>query len=892
MVIAYPARSVVRRYAIDAAPLARALLGEGQRAHGKGIGFVIATIDGDADGVLRYRGEGHELCETDLDANLDVAMPENRMRIGQVDELTAFDLRHAALRIRHQMLASPARGFLGGRIRLFDHQLSIARDVCDRHRVRVLLADEVGLGKTIEALLILHRMLLSGRVERALVMAPAALVHQWLAEAYHRFNLILRVIGSDTFGGGSIDPERDDVPLELQSAQLFVCPLGIPIGKAFIASEWDLLVVDEAHHLSSDSAEFALVEKLARRIDHVLLLSATPDRDGEHAHFQRLALLDPVRFADADEYLREAASYRELADTAERLVGDAPLRAADRKLLKARLRAKEVTALLGAADTDRDARSTLLARLLDLHGIGRVMFRNVRARIPGFPRRVHVAADLVTGDAKRLRREFLHDIGHDASFRFGGAEGDPRTAWLDAFLRARPDERVLVLCADRAKVEGFADALATGGRQIARFHEQMSALERDRQAAWFLAPDGPQLLISSQVGAEGRNFQVARNLVLLDLPLTADRLEQLIGRVDRIGQGDEVRVFVPVLPGTPQARLRRWFEAALAVFARPWHGAPVIDREFGEELLQALLARDESALESLLERGRERNQQILAELEGGRDRLLELTSFDHRAARGLHQAIDDAEQGRDLQRFMLDAMERGGLEAEDIGDRSFIVRAGPGYHRPFPGFHGREMSITFDRATGLMHPERVLLSWDHPLVRDTLDVLLARETGNATIARLVGEPTGLQLEALYVAEPTLPRDLRADRFLPPTPIRLRIDANGHELDPLDEDARASLQPIDAALLRNPHVAARLLSLINLARAAATAKGPAIAAQAREHMRRELLPVVGRLTELAAVNPSVTQAELAAAHHELTTLEQGLADLRIRLDALRLIVVAP
>ena len=110
--------------------------------------------------------------------------------------------------MRHHLLASPMRGLFGGRIRLFDHQLSVAYHACQRSRVRVLLSDEVGLGKTIEALLILHRMLLTGRVENALILVPPALVHQWLAEAYLRFNLVLRVMGSDTYEEGRLTSER------------------------------------------------------------------------------------------------------------------------------------------------------------------------------------------------------------------------------------------------------------------------------------------------------------------------------------------------------------------------------------------------------------------------------------------------------------------------------------------------------------------------------------------------------------------------------------------------------------------------------------------------------------------------------------------------------------
>lgn len=885
VVMAYPARDVVRRYATGDPPLARAQLMAGQRARSlSGVDFRIEEVAEEGP-LLVYRGEGQQMGEAELDAELDVVTPENRLYNGQVDDYRLFDLRHDALAIRHRMLASPIRGFLGGRIRLFDHQLSIAREVCQRHSVRVLLADEVGLGKTIEALLVLHRLLLTGRVENALILVPPALVHQWLAEAYLRFNLILRVMGEETYEGGTIDVKSEDLPEQLLDAQLFICPLGVEVGESFVQSPWDIVIVDEAHHLQPESAEFALVEQLAAKTEHVIFLSATPDRDGEKAHFQRLALLDPARFHDFDVYNNESAHYRELATVAERLAEGEPLAAEDHALLEERL-----------TEVDFDALSTiqgkrkLLARLLDLHGVGRVMFRNVRARIPGFPRRSLQVAELAGGNVERLRREFLADIARDDSFRFVGAQVDPRTSWLANFLAEHPGEKVLVLCADRAKVEAFYEVLVTPKRKIARFHEAMGTIERDRQAAWFLEEDGPQVVISSAIGAEGRNFQVARHLVLLDLPLDADRLEQSIGRVDRIGQGVEVHIYPLVVAGTPQARLCRWYTEALAVFDRPWHGSPVIGREFGAVLVEALLAADEQAIESLITKGRKRNAEIVAELETGRDRLLELTSFDRDAARHLQGQIAAVEKGDDLESFMVVAFERGGLDVEDLGERSYIVRAGMDYHRPFPGFVGEEMLVTFDRNIALLHPDRALLTWDHPMVRDGVDGLLAHEIGNAGIAKFSGGAPGLLLEALYVAEPTIAQHLRADRFLPPTPLRVMVDMSGDEVALDTGDLHRGLEPVDSAVLASPQVAELLPGLLEQARSIAVERGPEVAAAARKVMHEELQPMVARLRELSKVNPSVGEEEIAAAEGELAALDEGLQGVRVRLDGLRLILV--
>ncbi len=886
VVIAFPARAVTRRYATQDPPLVRAQLTAGQQARSRGgISFCIEEVV-EADALLLYRGEGQQLSESELDAELDVAIPENRMRSGQADEFHLFDLRCDALAIRHRMLSSPARGLVGGRIRFYDHQLSIAHTVCQRHQIRVLLADEVGLGKTIEALLILHRLLLTGRVENALVLVPPALVHQWLAEAYLRFHLVFHVMGDDTYGGDMIDAESESLSEQLSSAQLFICPIGIDVDKELAQTPWDIAIVDEAHHLEPGSTGFSLVAQIAHQTQHVILLSATPDRNGEHAHFQRLALLDPSRFHDMEAYYREAKTYRELATVAECLQQGETLSAADRTLLQERLPHADLDAAL--ASDDLKSQRQLLARLLDVHGLGRVIFRNVRARIPGFPRRVAQTIEWQGGDLTALRREFLADIGRDPTFAMSSATEDPRTAWLAEFLAAHAGEKVLVLCADRNKVEAFVQALATPQRKVARFHEAMGSIERDRQAAYFLDEDGPQVVISSAVGAEGRNFQVARHLVLFDLPLQADRLEQAIGRVDRIGQGFEVYIYAIAVEGTPQARLRRWHDEALRVFERPWHGSPVIEREFGAALIEALLAPDETAIDDLIKRGKARNEEIIAELETGRDRLLELSSFDRQAAEQLQKIIAKMENGKELESFMLDAFERSGLDIEAIGPRSYAVRAGLDYHHPFPGFVGEEMGVTFDRATALKHPERSMLTWDHPMVRDSVDTLLAHETGNASVARLKGRTPGVLLEALYVVETTLAEHLRADRFLPPTPLRVVVDMDGKEIDAAK--LRDQLTAVDSAILARPQVGALLSGLLDHSRLLADEKGAQIIAVAGERMREVLQPEVLRLIEIAQTNSAIGEGEIAAAHAEMETLVEGIDGARIRLDGLRLILV--
>ena len=238
---------------------------------------------------------------------------------------------------------------------------------------------------------------------------------------------------------------------------------------------------------------------------------------------------------------------------------------------------------------------------------------------------------------------------------------------------------------------------------------------------------------------------------------------------------------------------------------------------------------------------------------------------------------------------MVGAFEGAGLDVEVIGERSYALHAGADYHRPFPGFTGEELGVTFDRATGLLHPERAMLTWDHPMVRDTIDQLLAHESGNACLARLPDGEPGLLLEALYVAEPTIDRAMRADRFFPPTPIRVVVDAAGSEAKLDAADARERTEAADPALLEHPQVRSLLPELLDVARELASARGPALTEAALGTMRRELEPALARLAEMAAVNASVGAAEVEAVRDEMAALDEGLRGVRVRLDALRLIV---
>src|SRR5690606_17035131 len=261
---------------------------------------------------------------TFLDHFISFNQPQDRLFAGQIDRFDWFTLRYQAWQHLHQQQQDPLRGLSGARVNLIPHQLHIANEVAQRFAPRVLLADEVGLGKTIEAGFIIHQQLISGLASRVLIVLPESLQHQWLVEMLRRFNLHFAVFDQERCEQSLLD---SDNPFDTE--QLVLCSMAFLKNhprwqQMAVASQWDLLVVDEAHHLQwseqAPSEEYQCISALAANTAGVILLTATPDQLGHESHFARLKLLDPARFHSYDAFLQEEQSYQHIAAIAKPLL--------------------------------------------------------------------------------------------------------------------------------------------------------------------------------------------------------------------------------------------------------------------------------------------------------------------------------------------------------------------------------------------------------------------------------------------------------------------------------------------------------------------------------------------------------------------------------------------
>ncbi len=899
--IMFPATGETRLYARDNAPLSRVLFQPGERVRiPGGEDLRVLAVEEEA-GIFTYRcedkdGNTSRLTETRIDPSLPVNRPRQRLLAARIDRDAWFSLRYETWLRGMAAARSEVLGLVAPRVSPIPHQLYIAAEVTRRPAPRVLLADEVGLGKTIEAGLILHQLLITGRVARALILVPEPLLHQWLVEMRRRFNLRFALFDRQRLGEIATG---DDNPFLTEPQVL--CPLeGLLAAPAatrgVLEANWDLLIVDEAHHLpwspSETSLAYDLVAALAAQTPGVLLLTATPEQLGRAGHFGRLRLLDPQRWRDYDAFLAEEAGYVDIAQLAGRLLDGQPLAPEDKEGLRT----------LGL---DSLPPEQIITALVDRHGTGRVLFRNSRAAIQGFPARNPIPHPLPRAPAAGIASTKPDATPEPSAHPTGEAEplASARVTWLAATLRQLRPEKLVVICARSTTAIALRRALLEReGIHAALFHEDMAILERDRAAAFFADTDeGAQALICSEIGGEGRNFQFAHHLVLFDLPLDPDLLEQRIGRLDRIGQTQTIHIHIPYQIGGPEETLYRWYQEGLDAFAAIRPAAGAVYERLGARLRDLLEQpqADPAQVEALIAAGRSEGERIGAELAAGRDRLLELHSHHPHASAALVDAITEQDADPALRDYLTRVWDSFGIDLEPGLGATLVLRPGP--HRlqeRFPELPEEGLTVTFDRALALAREDREFLTWEHPMTRGAMAMILDSDLGTCALTLLRDRelPTGaLLLEMIHVAQCPAPPELEIGRFLPPTALRLLLDAEGR--DRAEDFPHQRLR--GQCLTRNRRLARAIIQAKTATletmmeegerRAAQTAAGLEVAARA--HMTEELTAEIARLRALARVNPNIRAEEITALEERRDRLSRYLTRVRLHLDALRLIVGA-
>ena len=932
-----------------------------------------ATITGEEPGgrglrryVIRYEdGTEDELPESEVLSPPPDTDLLSTLREGRVADAGAFLLRRQALTLDEERRNDALGALLASRVMVKPHQVGVVQRVLSARQPRFVLADEVGLGKTIEAGMIFSALRLSGLAARVLVVAPSHLTVQWLAELFHKFQQLFTLVDGERLARSRRDePEVspwERFPRVVTSLELLSRS---PEEVQEVADAgWDLVIVDEAHHLRGEKA-FAAIEALAARTWGLLLLTATPMQLDPDEYRALLTLLDPVSAPDAAAFRARIERQETLSRTVRALLeGD------DAEAMAA------VGALRGRFPDDPELgrltdREELLSHLAETYSLSEALVRNRRARVGGFSaRRLHrhvveppevelMARDGVLGAVRSasirgaalagLLRRLDSSPAAFAQAASGLLPSPPTLPPRDAKYQAlcallagiwedEPDAKVLLFTESLATLESIRSLLSADGIEALGYHGELPLVDRDRQVARFRDPDGPKLLLSTEVGGEGRNFQFAHHLVNYDLPWSPATMEQRIGRLDRIGQTQPVDIHVFDVRGTLASDVLSLLADAVGVFGETVGGLDAVLEEVEDRILELALATaaDRTEYRTALAA---RVAEARTAIRRAYDPLLDERSFDREAVQAL---VDRAGTRIGLELDPEDSLEDGlWAIARDLDERleetvtELARRVGIGvdtdeqveafqcaFHfghalkvEALPGLQlGEERTVlgTFWRDTAVEQEEIDFFATGHPIVEALFGFLRDGPYGrNACRAIQHRGAAARGLEVLFHVVPPEPEDTSPgarvpsrqlsrvmDRSLIRVAVTVRPDGTPG-LDPrllelLGRDEGRSLQG-DQIRAAFPGLAGFVDPAVAEATRAAKAQLQAMQTEAEKRLDAERDRALTRLERALRHQglppaPIRSQLEKERAYHR--TLVEALDGLRLQLDSVCAFVLA-
>jgi ATP-dependent helicase HepA len=851
--IDFPAIEESRRYSCDNAPLTRVIFSVGDTIETiSDESFIVAQVESVNGLVIYLTADGEPIPETRLAATVELNHPVKRLLAGQLDKPKWFDLRAELAKGHHHWLRSEVVGLQGARISLTPHQLYVADTATRLNSTRVLLADEVGLGKTIEAGLILQRLLLLERVQRVLILVPDALRVQWFVELVRCFNIHAVMWGDE---------------VDLSDARVFIAAhTTLDEDTLLTESPWDMVIVDEAHHfdLLDDSVASQTLQTLGDESQHLLLLSATPERMGLEQHFSRLRLLDASRYHDFAAFQQQYNDYETLADDLAQLVESAEQGSSIPIALKQKLQ----SIFPHLSDVDADDTEELIGLLLDCHGTGRVVFRNTRSAIKGFPER-------------KLITHVLDTETQDADL-----------AWLAQFIKAHADEKILFITHDQDDVLDIREWLyRKTGIDCPVFHEGMSLVERDRAAAYFAdQEDGAPMLLCSEIGSEGRNFQFCNHLICWDLPEHPDVLEQRIGRLDRIGQLQTINVHVCLADSAAKQRLA-WYHEILHCIEKTNPAAGAMHDQWYEQYA--------NAPETIGAQVQQQTAALLEQLQNGRDRLLEMNSCRQPQASQLLDKVVTFEHAHNPKALLIAATDLLNIHMEPLDDTRYSVIPSDQMLVPLvPGIPNDGCEVTFDRSTATVREDVHFVTWDHPLMQGLTDLITTSELGAATVALLPNKglkPGTLFLEAIFKLTIKDVQAKTANAFLTESLLRVVVAKNNPKnLDSvLPQAALAKVIENAAKNIRKAVVKdyqQDIQRLSDSAQTMAQLELQKVIEQSLGDLKQRRHYEETRLQQLQQRNPLITQADVDDQAQHFDRIEKAISDhCKLEMSAVRVLV---
>ena len=751
--------------------------------------------------------------------------PIERFRGNQVGTAEEFNLRSVAADLWTRHLHDALVSLSHARVDLKPHQVSVVHRVVSSYPHRFLLCDEVGLGKTIEAAMIVKELRARGLARRVLILVPSGLVRQWQFELKTKFNETFAIFNRETVqylrAKGVVNPwtDHDSIIASQEWASW-----SQERRDEITSVDWDLIIVDEAHHARRQRSGnritttnvYRLVSDLTSRPEFsrrgVLFLTATPLQLQRHELFSLVEMLNPVLFSSEEEFVEHVQELSGLNRTVEELLQDGS---------SSSLAVQRAKTLLSdeSGDYENAGVAELIDRLRERHRLSEVLIRNRRSVIGGFlPRRafrweveitdqerdVQLEMDSIIAEGYREaertqrtsiaflmviwqklaasssrallksltgRRERLlqgnivgtlyaedaeEDLASDLEasdvIRHLPAESPYELARIDQVIQllerididskartfvkelyelfeADSDAKVIVFTEFRETQDMLVELCSVQGWSAHKFHGQLSPIQKDDAIDAFRVGNGPQVLVSTEAGGEGRNFQFAHILVNYDLPWNPMRVEQRIGRVDRIGQEHPVTIFNFHVQETIESRILDVLESRIGLFEESIGGLdPILgDAEAGiREASRATAEERDRRLDQMAAQLEERVRQARAAEDQLKDFILDTKSYSAEIAQTALQEKQSVSQA-DFERLVSGLLRSVNTWVERGPDK---IERRIHFHPPFTEEHKEliagleQRRVCFDPRSFVDSELVEYFGFGHPIV----DALVKRVT--------------------------------------------------------------------------------------------------------------------------------------------------------------------
>ncbi|MFO7727557.1 MAG: SNF2-related protein [Desulfonatronovibrio sp.] len=421
------------------------------------------------------------------------------------------------------------------------YQEETARKVLKTFRGRGLLADEVGMGKTIEACMVIKEYMMRGMVKNVLVLTPTPLVSQWRQELGSKFYLDFR---------STDDPDFRGEEKGFWQAPRIVASINTAKSKKHFPTvtgrDWDLVIIDEAHHLKNrNTLNWKLANTLKKRF--LLLLTATPVENNLMELYNLITLLKPGQLKTASAFKEEFMTRGDPTDPKNR----ARLRGLLDQVMIRNTRAvanihipprfaETIRIHPTKAETELYARISWLVR--DIYSSSKrknkMMLKHILAMAGSSPAALKKALSKTNGNDALFARH-KEEMGKILELSDSMVETGKNKAVLD--LIEKTSEKVIIFVQYRATLDYLSDIFQRRGIKTSLFHGSMPNPEKDQEIEKF--KNDNNVLLTTELGGEGRNLQFCHRMINYDLPWNPMRIEQRIGRIHRIGQENQVLIY-------------------------------------------------------------------------------------------------------------------------------------------------------------------------------------------------------------------------------------------------------------------------------------------------------------------------------------------------------------